>query len=178
MKIENQELLEQLYGKKLAVLRDQNSTLAQVLEAYKATPEKEAENGPYADYDDEKRFQRHVVKAAFKERIAALLNEAKTFDEAFVIYKAIPKIPKKVTLAVAVTKEQAALHALGLADCRQALAVYRYAPCGFIGEQALAKASRLAKTQDELWQMAVHSQAFGNRKLWIQAVKKLASKLK
>lgn len=175
MQIENRELLEQFYGKKLAVLRDQNSTLAQVLEAYKTRPEKQPENTPYIGYDDEKRFQRHVVKVAFRESIAALLEKVKTFDEAFAVYKGIPK---KVGLAVAATKEEAALHALSLANCRQALAVYRYAPCGLIGEQALAKASRLAKTQDELWQMAVHSQAFGNKKLWRQAVKKLASKLK
>ena len=104
-----------------------------------------------------------------------MLKEVKTFEDAFNIYKAIPK---KVGLAVADTKEQAALVALDFANCCQALEIYRYAPCGQIGEQALTKASRLAKTQDELWNIAIHSKAFGDQKLWQQAVKILARRLK
>lgn len=175
MKIKNQETLEQMYGKILAVLRSSSSTLEQVLTAYKSRAEKEPENAPFIEYGVERQFHRHVVKVAFKERIAALLEEAQNFEDAFAIYKAIPK---RVSSTVTRIKQWAAQHALGFANCRQALTLYRYAPCGLIGEQALAKASRLAKTQDELWQMAVHSRVCGNKKLWKQAVKKLAQKLK
>jgi len=177
MKIENQELLEQMYSKILAVFRDPNSTLEQVFEAYKAEPEKQPENTPFIEYNNGKQFHRHVIKAAFRERIAILLGQSKTFDEAFAIYKGIPK---RVTIGVAVTKDHAAEKALRLANCRQALDVCRYAPSGIIGERALAKASSLAKTPAELWQVAVHSYARGirSRKFWVRAVKKLATKIK
>jgi hypothetical protein len=47
MQIKNQELLEQMYGKILAVLRDSNSTLVQVLAAYKSRPEEQPKNTAY-----------------------------------------------------------------------------------------------------------------------------------
>lgn len=169
MKIKNLDLLEQLYSNKLAVLRDQTSTFAQILKAYNSRVEDRPQISGQIGFFDEKRFKRHVIKAAFMTRIATLRDGTKTFEEAFEIWKGIPKDK---------FKELAAVKALSLANCQQALAIYRYAPCGYIGKQALLKASRLAKTQGELWQVALHSHTCGNRQLWKQAVKKIAKKLK
>ncbi len=110
MKIKNQDLLERMYSKILAVLRDPHSTLEQVLDAYKSSPERRQENTDSIEYDNEKQFRRHVIKPAFKESISILLGRS--------------------------------------------------------------------KTQEELWKIAVHSKAFGDRRLWKQAVKDLAKKLK
>ena len=54
MEIKNQALLEQLHAKKLAVFRDQSSTLKQVIEAYDQMPDTQPKNTPYINYCDEK----------------------------------------------------------------------------------------------------------------------------
>ena len=164
MKIENQDLLGIMYAAKLAVLRSSKSTLEQVIDAYKSdVPEPEG-GLRIIGWSNQERFIRHVVVVAFRTRILALLDNAETFDSAFAIWKVLDRDK---------FREQAALRALELANCNQALELYRGLHNGVIAEQTLTKAARLAKSQEQLWQVAVHSRACGNKELWKRAVKKL-----
>lgn len=165
------EVLEQMYAKKLTVLRDPNSTLEQVIVAYNANPEEQPENTEDVHYWEMKSFRRRVVKPEFVKRIIALLGQAKTFDEAF---KALKVLPRKDTL-----RKQAAERVLHLANCSQALTLYgRVHGGGKISTQILNKAFQLAKTQNELWQVAIYLRNAGKIQLWKQAVEKIASKVK
>lgn len=170
MKIKDRELLEQVYSNVLAVLRDSNSTPEQALAAYKSNGERTREIDQQIDWISERQFSRNVVKVAFIERLKALLAAAKTFDETFAVLKVLPHKNK--------FRDQASRKALGLANCQQALVLYRRIHSGRISKQSLAKVFRLAKTKDELWQVAVYSKTSGNPRIWKQAVKMLAAKLK
>lgn len=158
------------YAERLHVMRDPNSSLEVVRrETYDYKGPVPA-TSVSMEWRKSERFQKYVVIALFDQRVSEALNKVTTSNECRKIWELVRNGGHM--------REPAILKAISLANCKQALDIYRLTHYGEAGKQALARATRLAKSLNEWWQVAVHAQKCQNLPTWTKAVKAMAKMMK